>query len=142
MHPYPDAERWRDARIPRHVPDTAASQADVSDFTFVVTFDVLAKKGRFFSVLLHLARNEPINMSQFTRASHLVPDRAKVLRQELESYGLIDVKVVRVQGPAEILEIQLTPLGREVASHLIAIDDVLARPDERGGKGRRRGRPD
>lgn len=110
----------------------------------VVSLDQLARKGRSFSVLCALGRGEPFNMSQFTKACHLVPDRAKVLRKELVSHGLIVANVVRVQGPAEILEIRLTPVGREVAKHLIAVDEVLKaaekpdRPRRRRGEGERK----
>ena len=104
----------------------------------VASLDELARKGRAFSVLCALGRSEPVNMSQFTKASHLVPDRAKVLREELKAKGLIDVSVVRVQGPAEILEIRLTALGRDVAKHLVAVDDLLKGVDGGSDRPRRR----
>lgn len=105
----------------------------------VASLDELARKGRSFSVLCALGRHEPVNMSQFTKASHLVPDRAKVLRQELAGYGLIDVTVIRVQGPAEILEIRLTPLGREVARRLVEVDNILQGADGADRSRRRKG---
>lgn len=111
----------------------------------MASLDELARKGRSFSVLCALGRAEPVNMSQFTKSSHLVPDRAKVLREELKAAGLIDVTVVRVQGPAEILEIRLTPLGREVARRLVEVDDILKgdaggsdRPRRRRGENERK----
>ena len=108
----------------------ALPQGRVCHSAAVASLDELARKGRSFSVLCALGRAEPVNMSQFTKSSHLVPDRAKVLREELKAHGLIDVTVVRVQGPAEILEIRLTPLGREVARRLVEVDDLL-----KGGSG-------
>lgn len=103
----------------------ARSQGRLRESPVVASVDELARKGRSFSVLCALGRADPVNMSQFTKASHLVPDRAKVLREELEEHGLIEVRVVRVQGPAEILEIRLTPTGREVAKRLVEVDDIL-----------------
>lgn len=104
----------------------------------VVTLDQLARKGRSFSVLCALGRGEPFNMSQFTKASQLVPDRAKILREELKGHGLIAVTVVRVQGPAEILDIRLTPLGRDVARRLVEIDDTLKAASDKADRSRRK----
>lgn len=73
-------------------------------------------------------------MSQFTRASLLVPERAKALREELVEMGILTAKVVRTQGTAELLEIALTPLGRALAGHAVAMDDALraaAKPAKR-----------
>lgn len=122
----------------------ALPQGRVCHSAAVASLDELARKGRSFSVLCALGREEPVNMSQFTKASHLVPDRAKVLREELKAHGLIDVSVVRVQGPAEILEIRLTALGREVAKRLVEVDDILKgthgpdRTRRRKGEGERK----
>jgi DNA-binding HxlR family transcriptional regulator len=113
----------------------ALPQGCVCPSAAVASLDELARKGRSFSVLCALGRADPVNMSQFTKASHLVPDRAKVLREDLKAHGLIDVSVVRVQGPAEILDIRLTPLGREVAKRLVEVDDLL-----KGTHGSDRGR--
>lgn len=103
----------------------AHSQGGLTHSAAVASLDELARKGRTFSVLCALGRTEPMNMSQFTKASHLVPDRAKILREDLVAHGLISSRVVRVQGPAEILEIRLTPVGRKVAERLVQIDDIL-----------------
>ena len=116
----------------------ALPQGRVCHSAAVASLDELARKGRSFSVLCALGRADPVNMSQFTKASHLVPDRAKVLREELKAHGLIDVTVVRVQGPAEILEIRLTSLGREVARRLVEIDDVLKAASDKADRSRRR----
>lgn len=118
----------------------AHSQGRVAYSADVASLDELARKGRSFSVICAMGRyGFPVNMSHFTKASQLVPDRAKVLREELLAHGLIDVRVVRVQGPAEILEIRLTPLGQQVAARLVEIDDLLqkASAEERGGRRRR-----
>lgn len=118
----------------------AHSQGGALHSAGVASLDDLARKGRSFSVLCALGRYpSPVNMSQFTKASQLVPDRAKVLREELLSYGLIDVRVVRVQGPAEILDIRLTPLGQQVAARLVEIDEILqkASAEDRGSRRRR-----
>ncbi|HEX2021570.1 MAG TPA: hypothetical protein VHH36_02595 [Candidatus Thermoplasmatota archaeon] len=89
------------------------------------TIDDLSAHRRALSVLAALGREEPINMARFTRASLLVPERAKALREALEGLGLLDVQVARTQGTAEILEIRLTPLGRQVAQRAVEMDDVL-----------------
>lgn len=117
----------------------APPQGHVCHSAPVASLDELARKGRSFSVLCALGRTDPVNMSQFTKASHLVPDRAKVLREELKAHGLIDVTVVRVQGPAEILDIRLTPLGREVAKRLVEVDDLLKGTHGGSGSKRRKG---
>lgn len=117
--------------------DMAHSQGRAWHSAAVASIDELARKGRNFSVLCALGRSEPMNMSQFTKASHLVPDRAKVLREELEEHGLIAVKVVRSQGPADILEIKLTPMGRDVARLIVAADDVLRAGDGAGSANER-----
>lgn len=103
----------------------AHSQGGLTHSAAVASIDELARKGRTFSVLCALGRAEPMNMSQFTKASHLVPDRAKILREDLVAHGLISSRVIRVQGPAEILEIRLTPIGRKVAERLVEIDEIL-----------------
>ena len=114
---------------PQAVPDRSPSVA--------VTLDELARRGRALPVLALLATEESINMSQFTRATKLVPDRAKQLRLDLEGFGLIDVAVVRSQGAAEILDIRLTALGREVAEHVVAIREALeAKPAPKGSRKR------
>lgn len=75
--------------------------------------------------LTRLARKEPVNMRQFTVASQLSSTAAKALRLELERLGLVAAKVLRSQGATEVYEISLTPLGRQVALHLVAVRDLL-----------------
>lgn len=99
----------------------------------------LGNTRRAVNVLYHLCLREPVNMTEFTDASELFPNYAKRLREELETMGLIDVTVVRRQGPAEILEIRLTPVGREVAKRLVEIEELLqdARPERKAATRRK-----
>ncbi|HEX2022539.1 MAG TPA: hypothetical protein VHH36_07485 [Candidatus Thermoplasmatota archaeon] len=89
-----------------------------------LTINDLARRGAI-SVLAELGRKEKLTMRDFTTSSSLVADRAKILREELRELGLIDVRIVYKQGALELYEISLTPLGRAVAKHLVAVADVL-----------------
>lgn len=82
--------------------------------------------------LVRLARKDAVNMRQFTVASQLSATAAKALRVELARQGLLVAKVLRSQGATEVYEISLTPLGRRVAAHLIAVRELLAGPPREG----------
>lgn len=69
-------------------------------------------------------------MRQFTVGSQLSPNSAKALREELQKLGLIRAQVARTQGATDIYEIRLTPLGRKVAEHFLAIHDLLEKAQE------------
>lgn len=86
----------------------------------------LGRRGRTFLVLASLARKEDaVTMTEFTHASRLVPEVARMLREDLERWGLVESEVVGRRGVVELLSIRLTPLGRDVATHVLALDDRL-----------------
>lgn len=64
-------------------------------------------------------------MGEFTRASHLVAESARRLRADLEEMGLVRSEVVASRGALDLLSIRLTPLGRKVAEHALAIERLL-----------------
>jgi DNA-binding MarR family transcriptional regulator len=78
----------------------------------------------------------------FTNAADLTESTAKQLREDLERAGLLSVEEIPVRG-AKQLRISLTPLGREVAQHLVAAEEALKRGAAKGeretgaAKGRR-----
>lgn len=85
--------------------------------------------------ILALARlhGHELNMADFAKAAELSGQPAKQLRIDLEGLGLIRVRETPVRG-ATLMTISLTPLGEEVARHLIAIDEILKKPRERSRK--------
>lgn len=88
--------------------------------------ETLTRRGRAFLVLARMARHEgPVSMTAFARASLLAAERARLLREDLEALGLVVVEAREARGPVEVLSIRLTPLGREVAAHVLAIEDLL-----------------
>lgn len=92
----------------------------------VAGLEGLSKKGRSLLVLAYMARvGEPIGMSEFTRASTLVPEMARSLRDVLLAMGLIESRVASQRGVVEIQEITLTPLGGRVAGHVLDIEAIL-----------------
>jgi len=78
---------------------------------------VLLERGRVKS-LTELA--ELLNVKSLTAPSKRV--------WHLKELGLVDVKMS--ERPPQTMEITLTPLGREVAEHVKAIDELLRK---RGG---------
>ena len=86
----------------------------------------LGRRGRAFLVLASLARkDEPVTMTEFTHASRLVPEVARMLREDLERWGLVESEIVGRRGVVELLSIRLTPLGRDIAAHVLALDERL-----------------
>lgn len=100
--------------------------------------DLLAHK-QSLHVLLGMGQlDQPVNMREFTAFSTHSPPRAKVLREQMEAAGLVAVKRVRRQGTAELIEISLTGLGRNIADHLVAVDDILRAEEKRREREHRR----
>lgn len=88
----------------------------------------LTRRGRALLVLARLGRaDEAFNMGEFTRACQLTHERARELREDMEAWGLLRSRVVSSRGIVDILAIQLTPLGRDIARHVNAIQDILER---------------
>lgn len=88
-------------------------------------FEELIRHRRALLVLAAMAGEEPYSMSEFTRVSRLVPERARELRHALEQMGLLKSEVVAPRGMLDLLSIRLTPLGRKVAEHALAIEELL-----------------
>jgi hypothetical protein len=78
------------------------------------------------SVRARLALDEPLNMRRFAMASQTAPRRARRLHAKLRDLGLVET-AYREQGVAQLHEIRLTPLGHDVARHVLAIADALLR---------------
>lgn len=53
----------------------------------------------------------------------------------MQEFGLITVRKVRRQGTAELLEISLSGLGRNIADHLVAVDEILHAETKRRERG-------
>lgn len=70
-------------------------------------------------------------MTEFTHASRLVPEVARTLREDMEGWGLVHSEVLGRRGAVELLSIRLTPLGREAARHVVALEELLAREGQR-----------
>lgn len=84
------------------------------------------------SVLLRMAKHgETMHHRQFSVAAQVSPASAIRVRQRLEELGLIKVSLARRQGPAEVLDIVLTPLGRRVAEQFLAASDLMDRARKR-----------
>lgn len=92
----------------------------------------LAKKGAIRPLLALARRKDPVSASEFAAASRLLHESAKRLREELVAAGLVEVRVMRHQGPIELLEIGLTPAGREVARLLLEADAAIRRAGDAG----------
>lgn len=86
----------------------------------------LGRRGRAFLVLATLARKDgAVTMTEFTHASRLVPEVARMLREDLERWGLVQSEIIGRRGVVELLSIRLTPLGRDVATHVLALEERL-----------------
>lgn len=97
----------------------------------MASFAELSRKGAI-RPLLALAREDgPITATQFAMASGLLHEAAKRLREELVAAGLVEVRVLRRQGVIEVLEVALTPVGRDVARLLLKADETLRRASQR-----------
>lgn len=82
-------------------------------------------------VLWALAREEPLNMSGLKRETGLAQDVAKEIRDQLAERGLLEICAVTPRGPVEVLEIRLTPLGREAARHVAELARILESTEAR-----------
>lgn len=71
---------------------------------------------------------------EFARATGVDAGTASRVRKELHELGVIEEKLVRKQGAVKEYEIRLTPLGREIAPHLLAIAQVSESKLERRAK--------
>lgn len=92
------------------------------------TLESISRRGRALLALAHLARREgAVTMTEFTHASRLVPEVARSLREDMETWGLVHSEILGRRGAVELLSIRLTPLGREAARHVVALEDTLAR---------------
>ena len=87
----------------------------------------LLERPRAARVLRLLAAREPMNQREFAEASDHSPEQAKALRDALEAWGVITVKALPGHGRAGIKEIRLTQVGREIAEHLVAVEDIARR---------------
>ncbi len=87
----------------------------------------LLERPRAARVLRMLARREPMNQREFAEASDHSPEQAKALRDALERLGVITVKALPGHGRAGVKEIRLTLAGREIAEHLVAVEDIARR---------------
>lgn len=90
--------------------------------------DVLAvlDKPATIRVLRRLMVREPIIHREFAEASRLHPQKAQGLRTTMEKLDLIRVKELPGHGEAGRKEIRLTTLGREIASHHRAVEEIAA----------------
>lgn len=85
----------------------------------------LARRGGLL-VLAALAESDYLTMAQVQQVSGLTQQPARDLRLVLLGIGLVDVEEIPVRGATE-LRLRLTPHGREVAKHVVAIRDILER---------------
>lgn len=87
----------------------------------------LAPRGRLFRALLTLHRRGPLTATEFQAACDVTSATARELRDLGVESGLLAVRTLFTRGPVDVLEVTLTPLGREVAGHLVAADDAMRR---------------
>lgn len=95
----------------------------------VVSLAELSRKGAIRPLLALARETGPITASQFAAASGLLHEAAKRLREELVAAGLVEVRVLRRQGVIEVLEVELTPAGRQVADLLLKAEETMRRGD-------------
>lgn len=81
-------------------------------------------KPQALKVLRRLVAREPMNQREFTEASTHSPEQAKALREALERIGVLSVRGLPGHGNAGVKEIRLTPAGRAIAEHLVAVEDL------------------
>jgi hypothetical protein len=91
----------------------------------------LGRKGAIRPLVALARETGPVTATEFAAASGLLHEAAKRLRQELAAAGLVEVRVLRRQGLIEVLEVELTPTGKEVACLLLKAEEALqrARPE-------------
>lgn len=91
----------------------------------------LLERPRAARVLRALAVRGHLNQRGFAEASDHSPEQAKALRDALEQCGVLAVRALPGHGRAGVKEIRLTPMGREIAEHLAAIEDIVRRRPRR-----------
>lgn len=86
--------------------------------------------------LAELARWDPrpLGAMEFARATRADAGTASRVRNELHDLGIIEAKIVRTQGAVNEYEIRLTPLGRQLGPHILAMAGILEGKPERRGK--------
>lgn len=100
--------------------------------------DVLERKGALETLAaLARAHPKPFDAMDFAKAAGIDPKWAARLRAELVVLGLIEARVVRSQGAIKEYEITLTGVGRQVAQHVLAMEEMLARHAAREARGKR-----
>lgn len=110
---------------PRHVPAGVTTPAPPPEGHAAVM--ALLEKPRAARVLRLLASAEPMTQRAFTEASEHSPEQAKDLRDALERLGVLQVRALPGHGRAGVKEIRLTVAGREIADHLVAIEEIARR---------------
>lgn len=94
---------------------------------------------RALPVIVELDRRQRLSMKEFTLASGILAESAKGLRVRLEELGVVEVRSLGRRGVVEPKEIRLTPMGRKLAAHVSAMNDILAQHREgRAGAKRER----
>lgn len=84
---------------------------------------------------MHRTGTRPLTAMDFLAATGLKNNQsAAKIREDLHLLGIIDAKIVREQGAAREYEIRLTPLGRALAEHAAAMDDILTKHKPKGGR--------
>jgi hypothetical protein len=73
----------------------------------------------------------PIDAMAFAEATGAATKTAKVIREKFQMLGIIEAKLVVDRGAVQELEIRLTPLGRELAEHALAMEEALRRAGEK-----------
>lgn len=84
---------------------------------------------RAIVVLAELGKRGKMSMAEFVEASTVTFVHARKLRLDLEKFGLVATEEIASRGAMREYEIRLTPLGREVAKHLVAVDEALRKGD-------------
>lgn len=79
---------------------------------------------RALQTVMALARKEPMTQRELTIASGYVSENAKLLRDDLEKWGIVTTEELVVRGGIKYYEIRLTPLGREIAELAVKMDEV------------------
>ena len=84
---------------------------------------------RALKTLLALAKG-PMTTRQIGEASGYVPEKAKLLREDLEAWGLVSVTETIVNGKAAH-QIELTAAGRHVVEKCQEIRRIVERAQKR-----------
>lgn len=74
-----------------------------------------------------MEKDAPFNFREFSVSTQVSPRTAMKVRDRLAESGLIRVRVEREQGPTDVLEITLTPLGHRIGALAMKMDRELER---------------